>query len=55
MSERKKKKRPTKLTINPIELIRSLRKPQAPGTKVLKDKRRYTRKEKHKRDFREEE
>ena len=55
MSKTKKKKRSSKLTINPMDLLRSIRKPRAPATKVLKDKKVYTRKQKHKKGYEEEE
>ena len=51
MSKTKKKKRSQKLTINPLELFRTIRKPKAPGTKIIKDKSKYSRKQKHKKDF----
>jgi hypothetical protein len=51
---KKKKKKSKKMTINPLELLRTIRKPNAPRTKVIKDKRKYSRKEKHKKDYQDE-
>ena len=55
MSKTKKKKRSEKLSINPLELFRTIRKPKAPGTRVIKDKSKYSRKQKHKKDYDAEE
>lgn len=54
MGKKRKKRRRRVLTIEPLELFRSIRKPMAPRTRVFKDKKRYSRKVKHSKDWREE-
>jgi len=51
---KKRKKHRRVLVIDPLELFRSIRKPIAPRTRILQDKKSYSRKEKHKKDWRKE-